>query len=160
MKNKIIDAIFIIDNFLYKYHLHEEDKENLQILLNDCKKRYKFEERKHICKNCGKPFIAYNRANTLYCDRISPQNPAKTCKQYGREKAWLDRIKDENDWYSLYRKIYQVFQKKAIRNPEHKESQKLFDDFRTESTKWKKAVKEGTKTEEEFMKWLQTFRKI
>lgn len=110
------------------------------------------------CKNCGKYFIAYNKINTLYCDRISPQNPAKNCKQYGKEIKWLERTKDEKDWYSLYRKIYQVFQKKAIRNPEHKESQKLFDDFRTESIKWKKAVKEGTKTEEEFIKWLQTFR--
>ena len=111
------------------------------------------------CENCGKYFIAYNRANTLYCDRPSPQDFSKNCKQYGKEKKWLERIKNENDWYSLYRKVYQTFQKKAIRNPEHKESKQAFDNFRTDANEWKKAVKDGTKTEAEFMKWLQEFRK-
>ena len=111
------------------------------------------------CENCGKYFIAYNRTNTLYCDRSSPQDSSKNCKQYGKERKWLERTKDENDWYSLYRKVYQTFQKKAIRNPEHKESKQEFDNFRINANEWKKAVKEGTKTEAEFMKWLQDFRK-
>lgn len=111
------------------------------------------------CENCGKYFIAYNRANTLYCDRSSPQDSSKNCKQYGKERKWLERTKDENDWYSLYRKVYQTFQKKAIRNPGHKESKQAFDNFRIEANSWKKAVKEGTKTEAEFMYWLQEFRK-
>lgn len=110
------------------------------------------------CENCGKYFIAYNRTNTLYCDRPSPQNSSKNCKQYGKERRWLERTKDENDWYSLYRKIYQTFQKKAIRNPEHKESNQAFDNFRIEANKWKQAVKEGKKTEDEFMYWLREFR--
>ena len=111
------------------------------------------------CENCGKYFIAYNRTNTLYCDRPSPQEPSKNCKQYGKERKWLERTKDEKDWYSLYRKVYQTFQKKAIRNPGHKESKQEFDNFRIDANKWKKAVKEGTKTEKEFMNWLQKFRK-
>lgn len=111
------------------------------------------------CENCGKYFIAYNRANTLYCDRISPQNASKTCKQYGKERKWLERTKNTTDWYSLYRKVYQTFQKKAIRNPEHKESKQNFDNFRINANEWKKAVKAGTKTEEEFINWLQEFRK-
>ena len=111
------------------------------------------------CENCGKYFIAYNRTNTLYCDRPSPQDYSKNCKQYGKERKWLERTKDETDWYSLYRKVYQTFQKKAIRNPGHKESKQEFDDFRINANKWKKALKEGTKTQEEFIKWLQNFRK-
>ena len=111
------------------------------------------------CENCGKYFIAYNRTNTLYCDRPSPQEPLKNCKQYGKERKWLERTKDEKDWYSLYRKVYQTFQKKAIRNPEHKESKQAFDNFRIDANKWKRAVKEGTKTEKEFMNWLKKFRK-
>lgn len=111
------------------------------------------------CKNCNKYFIPYKRTDTYYCDRISPQDTTKTCKQYGAEKAWTDRTKDENDWYNLYRKVYQSFQMKAKRNPNNLQLKENFDNFRTDANKWKKAVKERTKTEEEFMNWLQEFRK-
>lgn len=110
------------------------------------------------CENCGKYFIAYNRANTLYCDRTSPQNSSKSCKQYGKEQKWLGKTKDENDWYSLYRKTYQSFQKKAIRNPEHRESKQNFDNFRMEGAKWKKNLKKGIITEEEMISWLKNIK--
>jgi len=110
------------------------------------------------CKNCGKYFIVFNRANKLYCSRKSPQNSSKTCKQYGREKAWLDRIKDKNDWYSAYRKVYQSLQVKTKRKPNNIQCMQDFENFKTEANKWKKAVKDGTKTEEEFINWLQDFR--
>lgn len=111
------------------------------------------------CKNCGKYFIAYKRTDTYYCDRISPQDTTKTCKQYGAEKAWTIRTKDENDWYNLYRKVYQSFQMKAKRNPNNPQLKQNFDDFRAEANKWKKEIKKGTKTEKEFMYWLKEFRK-
>lgn len=111
------------------------------------------------CKNCGKYFIVFNRANKLYCSRKSPQDFSKTCRQYGREKTWLERTKDENDWYSLYRKIYQALQVKVKRNPNDSQFKQNYDNFRADTKEWKKAIKEGTKTEAEFMKWLQDFKK-
>lgn len=111
------------------------------------------------CRNCNKYFIPYKRTDTYYCDRISPQDNTKTCKQYGADRAWWIRTKDENDWYNLYRKIYQSFQVKAKRNPDNPQFKQNYDNFREEANEWKKAVKEGTKTETEFMKWLQEFRK-
>ena len=111
------------------------------------------------CKNCNKYFIPYKRTDTYYCDRQSPQDNTKTCKQYGADKAWWIRTKDENDWYNLYRKIYQSFQVKAKRNPDDPQHKKNYDNFRKEANTWKQAVKEGTKTEADFMKWLQNFRK-
>ena len=111
------------------------------------------------CKNCNKYFIPYKRTDTYYCDRISPQDNTKTCKQYGADKAWWIRTKDENDWYNLYRKIYQSFQVKAKRNPNNPQFKQNYDKFRANANEWKKAVKDGTKTEEEFMNWLQEFRK-
>lgn len=111
------------------------------------------------CKNCNKYFITYNRIETYYCDRQAPQDTTKTCKQYGAEKAWTDRTKDENDWYNLYRKVYQSFQMKAKRNPNNTQLKQNFDNFRTDANKWKKAIKDKTKTEEQFMNWLQDFRK-
>lgn len=111
------------------------------------------------CKNCNKYFIPYKRTDTYYCDRQSPQDETKTCKQYGADKAWWIRTKDENDWYNLYRKIYQSFQVKAKRNPNDPQHKKNYDNFRKEANEWKQAVKDGTKTEVDFMKWLQDFRK-
>ena len=111
------------------------------------------------CKNCNKYFIPYKRTDTYYCDRQSPQDETKTCKQYGADKAWWIRTKDENDWYNLYRKIYQSFQVKAKRNPNDPQHKKNYDNFRKEANEWKQAVKDGTKTELDFMKWLQDFRK-
>lgn len=110
------------------------------------------------CKNCNKYFIPYKRTDTYYCDRLSPQDSSKTCKQYGADKAWWKRTKDENDWYNLYRKIYQSFQVKAKRNPNNPQFKQNYDNFRSNANEWKKAVKEGKKTEEEFMYWLQEFR--
>lgn len=111
------------------------------------------------CKNCNKYFIPYKRADAYYCDRQAPQDTTKTCKQYGADKAWWIRTKDENDWYNLYRKIYQSFQMKSKRNPNNTQLKQNFDNFRVEANKWKKAIKEGTKTEAEFMYWLKEFRK-
>lgn len=111
------------------------------------------------CKNCNRYFIPYKRTDTYYCDRQAPQDTTKTCKQYGAEKAWTDRTKDENDWYNLYRKVYQSFQMKAKRNPNNTQLKQNFDNFRTDANKWKKAIKDKTKTEKQFMNWLQEFRK-
>lgn len=110
------------------------------------------------CNNCGKYFIAYNRSDTLYCDRTSPQNDLKTCKKYAIEQAWQEKIKDETDWHCLYRRVYQSLQMKARRNKGHKPSEQKFEYFKEESKKWKKEIKEHTKTDKEFVCWLQSFR--
>lgn len=110
------------------------------------------------CKNCNKYFIAYKRTDTLYCDRISPQDNSKTCKKYAIELAWTEKIKDEADWHCLYRRVYQSLQMKAKRKPNDLLLKKIFEDFRIDAKEWKKAIKEGKKTDEEFLHWLQDFR--
>ena len=57
------------------------------------------------CKNCGKFFVAYNRSDTLYCDRKAPQDEKKTCKEYGAYKQYQDNLKN-NASAKLYRNIY------------------------------------------------------
>lgn len=111
------------------------------------------------CKNCGKYFIAYKRTDTLYCDRISPQDISKTCKKYAIVQAWQEKIKDETDWHCLYRRVYQSLQMKARRNAGHKQSNQKFEDFKKEAKIWKKDIKEHKKTDKEFLNWLQSYRK-
>lgn len=110
------------------------------------------------CKNCSKYFIPYKRTDTLYCDRTSPQDDTKTCKKYAIELAWNEKIKDETDWHCLYRRVYQSLQMKSKRKPNDQLLKKFFEDFKMDAKEWKKAVKEGTKTDEEFLYWLQEFR--
>ena len=110
------------------------------------------------CKNCSKYFIPYKRTDTLYCDRTSPQDDTKTCKKYAIELAWNEKIKDETDWHCLYRRVYQSLQMKAKRKPNDQLLNKIFEDFKKDSKKWKKAIKECKKTDEEFLYWLQEFR--
>lgn len=110
------------------------------------------------CRNCNKYFIPYKRTDTYYCDRISPQDNSKTCKKYAIELAWREKTKDETDWHCLYRRVYQSLQMKSKRKPNDLLLKKFFEDFKIDAKEWKKAVKEGTKTEEEFMNWLQKFR--
>ena len=47
------------------------------------------------CRNCGKVFVAYNRADTQYCDRPSPQEPGKTCREYGTYAARLEKVRQD-----------------------------------------------------------------
>jgi len=111
------------------------------------------------CKNCNKYFIPYKRTDTYYCDRPSPQDTTKSCKKYAIELTWREKVKDESDWHCLYRRVYQSFQMKAKRQPNNLQLKQNFDNFRADANEWKKAVKGGAKTEEEFMCWLQDFRK-
>lgn len=110
------------------------------------------------CKNCGKYFVPYNRADTLYCDRASPQDATKSCKKYGITLTWQEKIKDEADWHCLYRRVYQSLQMKARRNEGHKPSEQKFEEFKKEAKNWKKEIKEHTKTDKDFVRWLQNYR--
>lgn len=107
------------------------------------------------CKNCEKYFIPEKRSDTIYCDRPSPQDNSMTCKEYGSRKLWYDRLK-ENKSAKLYRNIYMAKQMLAKRNPDVKHHQEDFEEYKVQATQWKKDVKAGLKTEEEYITWLKS----
>ena len=106
------------------------------------------------CAVCNKFFIAYNRSDTLYCDRTAPQDTQKTCKEYGAYAQYQNNIKN-NEAAKLYRNIYQQKQMKVRRNPDITEYKSNFEEYKTRSKQWKKDVKEGKKTEAEYIEWLK-----
>lgn len=106
------------------------------------------------CENCGKYFIPLNRSDEKYCDRTSPQDSKKTCKEYGAQKAWIEKIKN-NEAIGLYRKIYMSKQMLAKRNPDICEYKTSFEKYKEQSSQWKADVKSGIKTEQEFIEWLK-----
>ena len=106
------------------------------------------------CNNCNNFFIPINRSDTLYCDRISPQDPSKTCKEYGAINTYNKNLKDSLS-RSLYRKIYMSKQMLAKRNPDVFEYKESFEKYKQHSKQWKADIKAGVKTEEEFIAWLK-----
>lgn len=109
------------------------------------------------CKNCGKYFIPQNRSDTLYCDRKAPQDEAKTCKEYGARQAWRTTLK-ENETAGLYRKIYMSKQMLCKRNPDVKEYTESFEKYKEQAKKWKANVKNGTKSEADYLEWLKAVK--
>ena len=108
------------------------------------------------CANCGKYFIPLKRSDTLYCDRPSPQDSAKTCKRYGSERQYQANLKND-EVENRYRQTYMKLQMLVKRNPTIESYQIKFDEYKTLSKQWKLDVKNGIKSKEEFLKWINTY---
>ena len=109
------------------------------------------------CKNCGRLFIPFNRSDTLYCDRIAPQDNDKTCKEYGAVKTYQEHLKN-NTCMKKYRQIYMQKQMLYKRNPDIEAYKDNFEQFKIHSKQWKSDVKKGLKSEMEFSEWLNTVK--
>lgn len=105
------------------------------------------------CKNCGRYFIPANRSDALYCDNPSPIMPELSCKEYGSQRLWYERQKDD-ELATLSRNILSAKSMLTKRNPDIVEYRSSYDYFRTERIKWKKAVESGSKSREEYRAWL------
>lgn len=109
------------------------------------------------CQNCGKYFIPESRADEIYCNRTSPQDDQMDCKEYGSKKLWYDRLKSD-EAAKLSRNIYMAKQMLVKRNPDIAEYKKMFEFFKQERKKWEKEVKEGIKTRDEYIAWLNLMK--
>lgn len=103
------------------------------------------------CNNCNKYFLAYNRSDEKYCNRISPQENSKTCKQYGSNVQWQKKL-DINDELKLYRKIYMTKQMRSRRNSEFKQ---VFEIWKTDSKTKKNELLQNLISKDDFIKWLE-----
>ncbi len=105
------------------------------------------------CPNCGKYFIPENRIDTVYCNRVSPQDPEKTCQEYAKYRNFLEKTRTD-EATKLYRQIYNSKRNKAIRTDDPKITEDI-EFFKKESAEWRSNVQAGIKTEEEFIEWLK-----
>ena len=106
------------------------------------------------CENCGKFFVAYNRSDTLYCDRQSPQEGKWTCKEYASKRGWYEKQR-ENEAAKLYRNIYQKKQMYLRRHPDLEIYKADFENFKTAAKEWKRKVKDGSAAESDYLQWLK-----
>ena len=109
------------------------------------------------CKNCGKFFVPLSRSDEMYCNNVSPQDQMRTCKEYGSQKLWYDRLKSD-EVAKLARNIYSAKQMLVRRNPDIVGYKKMFDYFKIERKKWEVLVKSGVKSKEEYINWLNEMK--
>lgn len=109
-----------------------------------------------ICKNCSKYFIPENRVSSVYCNRIFENN--KTCKEVGANNAYNKKLK-KDEVNLLYRKILSAKKMLANRNPDIPMYLEKYEAWKSEANQYKKNIKSGKKTEEEFKQWLENTKK-
>jgi len=114
----------------------------------------------NICQNCGKYFIPKSKSNEKYCDRISPQNPKKTCKEYGVNKTYREEVKSNSIKY-MHNNIGQAYRmriKRAKTEKEKEQHTKQFEIYKTNYLTRKEKYNNGKLTEENFLIWLEKQR--
>ena len=109
------------------------------------------------CANCGRFFVPLSRSDEIYCDQPSPQDKSSSCKKYGTERLWYDKLK-QDEAAKLSRNVYMAKQMLAKRNPDIVGYRKMFDYFKTERKKWEISVKSGVKSKEEYIRWLNEMK--
>ena len=110
----------------------------------------------YICKNCGNYFIPSSKKNTLYCDNIFENG--KTCQEIGAMITYNEKLK-KDEINSLYRKTLSAKKMLANRNPDIPMYLEKYEKWKNEANKFKKDIKHGKKTEEEFKQWIEETRK-
>lgn len=108
------------------------------------------------CKHCGKYFVAFNRSDTKYCERLSKEDPNKTCREYASYINYLDKNKSDMAT-KLYRSIYNSLGNKYRRTQNDKIKIKI-KKLQEVNKQWKLEVKKGNKTEEEYIEWLKSLK--
>ena len=109
------------------------------------------------CKNCNNYFIPSSRTDEKYCDNISPQNPNKTCKEYGAKKTYRDEIKSTPIKYE-HNKTSQFYRMRINRAkiPKEKEQyQKKFNTYKDNYQKKKEKYNAHKLEELAFVEWIR-----
>ena len=106
------------------------------------------------CKNCGKYFVAFYRSDTEYCDRQSPYNASKTCKQDGPSRAYRDAM-GTDEVKKVFHKIDSARRMRVSRNPDDEDILDEYEAWRDAMKKMRKKYKSGAITAAQFIEWLE-----
>ena len=104
------------------------------------------------CQNCGMYFIPVKKVDEIYCDYL--KEDGKTCREKGAMATYNKKIKDNEDAYAEYRKIYLQKHRYMLRHKKEKNTVKEFDNWKAEAKLKLKLLKQGKLTEKEVNKWL------
>lgn len=112
-----------------------------------------------VCKNCRKPFVAFNRSDTLYCSRPAPQDGRKSCGEYGAYYVRLEKVRHDEATH-IYKQVYNCLQNRYRRTktPESPEGNSRLraetEEFLGACRAWKQKIKSGDAAEMDYIIWL------
>ncbi len=106
------------------------------------------------CRNCGKYFIAYNRSDTFYCERMSPYNTSRTCRQDGAIRAYSASM-SEDELRHLIRNTTTARRMRVHRNPDDTVMAAELTEWLDQLREKRRQYKTGDITEDEFIAWLE-----
>lgn len=112
-----------------------------------------------VCRNCGKPFAAFNRSDTFYCDRLAPQDGRKSCKEYGAYYVRLEKVRHDEATH-IYKQVYNCLQNRYRRTktPESPEGNARLkadaENFLAGCREWKGRIRADEATEQDYIIWL------
>ena len=111
------------------------------------------------CEHCGKLFIP-QKADEKYCIRKSKEYPDKNCKQAAKYEKQLQRERGSESM-RLYKSINTMLSKRArdAALDKKEQDQDILYSFRNEAVTWKDKLKKGEIREEEYIAWLNSFKK-
>ena len=114
------------------------------------------------CRNCGNYFITLSRTDEKYCNRISPQNANKTCKEYGAKKIYREAIKSRpvNIENTRTRQFYRMRIKRSKTQKEKKKYEKLFNKYKENFEKNNAEYESGNLKEKDFIEWIKEQKKL
>lgn len=110
----------------------------------------------NICMNCKKLFIPDSRSDEKYCSNPSPQNPNKTCKEYGAKKTYRDEIKSHPIKYE-HNKTSQFYRMRINRSKNTQEKEKYerkFNAYKENYERKKKQYNSNKLKENDFVEWI------
>lgn len=101
-----------------------------------------------LCEHCNKVFVP-QKTDTKYCDRASLQFPHKTCGEAAKYIKQLERERAD-EAYKIRKSIYNIKLTKFGSDSVE------MSEFLDQDSKWKKGIKTGKNTDQEYMKWLKS----
>lgn len=176
--------ITYLDEYIYEKIVRKtNNKENLELLFDEINSNDIREIQQYLCKgyeelfnvmfyrlklsgakinkcqNCGKYFIPKVKSNEKYCDRTSPQNPDKTCKEYGANKTYREEVKSDAIKH-MHNNISQAYRMRIKRanDDEREQHMKQFEVYKTNYLIRKEKYNKGELVEKDFLIWLKKQR--
>lgn len=108
------------------------------------------------CCNCGKYFIPKIKSNEKYCNRISPQDNNKTCKQYGMRQTYKDNV-SSSIVRSEHNRTSQFYRMRISRTQNIKQKEKYkkaFEKYKNDYKSKYEKYNQKKLSESEFANWI------
>lgn len=107
------------------------------------------------CKNCGRLFVPFGRADTLYCGYPTEENPATTCRNVASRSVKARMHK--NDLVTQeYRRLYMRYKMALKRHPDNTQLVDRFAELKGEMASKRKLREAAILSSDEILEWLAT----